>query len=192
MSGYFADLVIGWRISQCGKQVVSDLQGLSQDQGAHLALMVALFRATILDVPVPGSSITINEVVQHPTAFRKELSYAAFSLLQAIREESREKIRSYEAFNIIPDPIVVEHTEMCDLALSLLMSTVGVGGKSSTLGVVKYAWEEVKAYSPSDADIALVMTMPEYIVDDIIRQPLETDRWLALARTVPEFMRQEV
>ena len=190
MAGYLADLAMGWRISQCGKKVVSDLQSLSSDQGAHLALMVALYRATILDVPVPGGSITLNEIVQRPTAFRREISYAAFSMLKAIREESREKIRSYEAFNIVPDPIVVEHTEMCDLALSLLMSTVGVGGKPSTLGVVKYAWQDVRDYSPNDADVALVMTMPEYIVDDLLQQPLETERWLELARTVPEFMRQ--
>lgn len=191
MPGYFTDFLIRWRISQCGKQVVSDIQTLAPEQGCHLALMVALLRATTMGTAVPGSYVILNDVLQHPTAFRKELSYAAFCFLREIRESSREKMRSYASFNIVPDPIVVEHTEMCDLALGLLMSTVGLGYHPSTLSVVQYAWKDVTAFSPTDADVAVVMTMPEYIINDIIVQPLETAQWLELARKLPDFIKSE-
>jgi len=150
--------------------------------------MIALFRATKLNVQVPGGSFTISDVVQHPAAFRKELCYAAYCLLEDIRRESRDKIRSYSSFGILPSPTVKEHTEICDLALSLLMSTIGVGCSPSTLGAVKYAWGDIATYSPMEADIIVIMKMPEYIVHDIIEQPLETDAWLALARKSPDFL----
>jgi len=70
----------------------------------------------------------------------------------------------------------------------LLMSTIGVGCRPSTLEAVKYAWEHLATFSPNASDIATILNMPERIVNDVIGQPLETDEWLRLARKCPDFL----
>lgn len=190
MAGLFPNLLTNLRLWFCAKQVVANVQALDPARSARLSLMVALFRAMNLDVQVPGGSTTVGAIVQHPTAYRAELCYAAFRLLGEMRQAGRDKIRNYESFKIRPSAIVTERIETCDLALSLLMSTVGVGCRPGTLEAVKFAWETVAAHAPTPADIDVIMKMPEYITNDIMEQPLETDRWLALAHKGPDFLKR--
>jgi hypothetical protein len=189
MARIFDHVLTSFRIWLCARQVVINTQSLTPAQGARLSLMIAHFRASLLDVPVPGGSATINEMVQHPMAFRSDLCYAAFSLLSDIRQASREEIKSYASFKVSPNPQIKEHTEICDLALSLLMSTLGVGCQPSTLEPVKYAWDYLATFPPGAADIALILNMPERIVNDLIGQPLTTWDWLELAGKRPDFLK---
>jgi len=137
---------------------------------------------------VPGSFATINEVVQRPHAYRPEICYTAYHQLYAIREESREKIRSYASFKILPSPEFSNHIEICDLALSLLMCTIAVGYKPSTLDAVRCAWERMASFAPLASDVALIMNMPEDVVAELITTPLETEVWLEAARQSPDFL----
>jgi hypothetical protein len=176
------------RIWLCAKHVLANLPSLTPAQGSRLALIIALLRTRALDVPVPGGNATLGEIVQRPTAYRSELCYTAFSLLRDIRQDSREKVRSYASFGILPNPKVKEHNEICDLALSFLMSTIGVGCKPNTLDSVKYAWHQLATYSPDPSDVASIVNMPEHLVQDLIGDPIEPHEWLQLARQNPDFL----
>ena len=184
----FQNFLAELRIWLCAKHVLANLPSLTPAQGSRLALIIALLRTRALDVPVPGGNATLGEIVQRPTAYRSELCYTAFSLLRDIRQDSREKVRSYASFGILPNPKIKEHNEICDLALSLLMSTLGVGCKPNTLESVKYAWQHLATYSPDPSDVASIVNMPEHLVQDLIGDPIETDEWLQLARKNPEFL----
>jgi hypothetical protein len=189
MAGFFAEYLKGLRIALCARQVVANILSLSPEQGCRLALILALYRARMLNFPVPGGMGTISEMVQHPAAYRKELCYTAFRLLRDMRQISREEMQSYASFKISPAPKVKEQAQICDLAFSLLMTTVGTGYRPSTLEAATYAWNHLATFSPTAADIGLIMKMPEYIVHDVIVQPLETEEWIELARQGPDFLK---
>jgi len=188
VAGFFQNFATGLRIGACARQVCVEVDDLTGLEGAHLALMTSLFRNRMLNIGVPNSSATISEVLQRPMAYRREICYAAFSLLQAIREASREKVRSYASFGVLPSPQIMRHTEICDLSLSLLMSTVGVGCRPSTLATVKYVWERVASSTPGPSDVELITSMPEHIINDYFDIPLEAEQWLALSRKSPDFL----
>lgn len=188
MFGFFQSFATGLRISACAKQVCLEVESLTDVEGAHLALMTALFRNRMANIGVPDSSTTIGEVVRRPGTYRPEICHAAFCLLQAIREAGREKVRSYASFGVLPSPYLMRHTELCDLSLSLLMSTVGVGYRPSTLTAVRYAWERVASFTPGASDVELIMSLPEHIINDYFDLPLEAAQWLEMARKSPEFL----
>jgi hypothetical protein len=192
MPGFIDNFLTEWRIGLGAKAVLKDIEKMSSTQGAHLALMLALFRSKMTEVQVLDRSVTVEDVVERPFTYRKELCLAAYYVLEDIREASRERVKSYESFGVSPDPAIMAHIEICDLALSILMSTVGVACSSSTLETVRYSWEQITAHIPTEKDVALAMLMPEYIVNDIIEQPLETDAWLKLGRNVPHFLKPTI
>ena len=142
----------------------------------------------MLNIGVPDSSTTIGEVVQRPGAYRRDICLTAFSLLQAIRESSREKVRSYASFGVLPSPQIMRHTEICDLSLSLLMSTVGVGCRPSILISVEYAWERVASFIPGHSDVELVLSMPEHLINDYFDIPIDAEQWLEMSRKKPDFL----
>lgn len=188
MAGFFHNFATGLRIAACARQVCVEVEDLTALEGAHLALMTSLFRNRMLNVGVPDSSTTIGEVVQRPGAYRQEICYSAFCLLQAIREASRAKVRSYASFGVQPSPNIMRHTELCDLSLSLLMSTVGVGYRPSTLATVRYSWTRVASFSPGPSDVELIMSMPEHLINDYFDTPLKSEQWLDMSRKSPEFL----
>jgi len=188
MPGFIHNFTIGLRISFGSKQVYTEIENLSSAQCARLSLIIALFRDRMQYENVPGSFATLGEVVQHPMAYRREICYTAFCLLKDIREASREKIRSYAAFKILPSPEIKKHTEICDLALSLLMCTIGVAYNEAVLETVRYSWNRVASYPPIASDVALLMSMPEDVLSELRETPLETEKWLELARSTPDFL----
>jgi len=189
MAGFLSAYLSRLRFWYAAKQVCAEIQQLSSAQGAHLALTIALLRAKMSEVQAPGSSFAMSEVIQHPMAYREEICDAAFRLLKDMRQAEREKIRSYESFGVSPSPVLREHTELSDLGFSLLMSTLAVGCNPGILKTVKFSWETIATFSPLAANIEVLMTMPEYILNDEIVQPIETDRWLEMARTLPDFLK---
>jgi hypothetical protein len=188
MAGFLFNFTGGFRISLCAKQVYTEILSISSAQGARLALMTALFRAKMLNDCVPGSAVSIGDLVEYPMAFRKELCYATFCQLADIRGANREKIKAYDSFKVEPSQAIMKHTEVCNLALSLLMSTVGVGFKPATLQTVKSAWECLAAATPSTSDVTSIMSMPERVLSEIVEKPIAPDKWLEMARKRPDFL----
>jgi len=176
----------------CAKQVSIKLHSIPSAHGAHVALMAALIKTEMLNDRVPGGSATVREIAESPMTYPRELCYTAFRLLKDMRERARVRVRSYAANKILPPPDVLGHMELCDLALSLWMTTIGVGCTTSTLERVNSCWRRVASYDPSASDVKAIMLRSDYGFCTFKRQPIATKEWIWLANKMPAFLETEM
>ena len=176
------------RISMCANLVYTELQNITPAQGAHVALMAAVIKTEMLNNCVPGGSATVRQVAESPVTYSKELCYTAFCILEDMRELARARVRSYTTNMIVPPRDVLGHMELCDLALSLWMVTIGVGCSASTLEQVCFCWNQVASFSPSASDIKAIMLRSDYGCCTFRGQPIATKEWIWLASKMPDFI----
>jgi hypothetical protein len=174
----------------CGRSVFTDLQSLSAEQGAYVALMAAYFKVEYLHNSAPGSTATLNEIAQRPMAYRSELCHAAFRHLENHRAVGREKFQECVENGIIPPPQALELREVSDLALSLWMMTIGVGCKPSTLERTGYCWRLVVSFSPTIEEIQAITNNLQYEIGVVTDQPFGTREWIAMAHELPAFLQK--
>jgi hypothetical protein len=176
------------RVSMCSREVFRGLLNLSPEQGAYVALLAAFIKVDLLHNQVPGSSATLSDVAEHPFAYKSELCYTAFRLLENQREIGRAKFRECKANKIVLPPQALELREVSDLAFGLWMMTIGVGCKPSSLEQVDSCWSLVASCSPSIDEIQAIVSNLHYELGQLMDQPMETGTWIALAHKIPAFL----
>jgi hypothetical protein len=174
----------------CSNLVFTELQSITPAQGAHVALMAAVIKTEMLKDRVPGGSATIRDIAESPATYSKELCYTAFCILEGMRELARARVRSYTTNRIVPPRDVLGHMELCDLALSLWMVTIGVGCSASTLEQVSSCWNHVASFSSSASDIKAIMLRSDYGCCTFRGQPIATNEWIWIASQRPAFLEE--
>jgi hypothetical protein len=172
----------------CSREVFRGLLNLSPEQGAYVALLAAFIKVDLLHNPVPESSATLSDVAEHPFAYKSELCYAAFRLLENQREIGRAKFRECKANKIVLPPQALELREVSDLAFSLWMITIGVGCQPSSLERVGDCWSMVTSSSPTVDEIQAIVSNLHFELGQLMDQPVETATWIALAHKIPAFL----
>jgi hypothetical protein len=171
----------------CAKQVASKLQCVTEDQGCQVALMAALIKVQMMREREPGGIATAEEIADNPFNYARDQCYTAFCLLEDVRELAREKIRGHVANKTTPPPEICLHMEICDLALSLWMGTIGVGCTRGGMKAVAASWKFLASLPTSRSDVLRTMEILS-LDESMSKPPIMPDEWLNLSRRLPEFL----
>ena len=175
------------------QQVAWKLKCVTEEQGCRVALMAALFKSQMMNELAPGSVATIREIADNPKKFTWEQCHSAYWLLGDIREAARQELRLRIANKSIPPPEVRLQMEICDLALSLWMATIGVGCTSGGLKAVSCSWKFIASLAVAECDILRLRNEFAHFGESALEPfaALETGEWIALARKIPEFLSEQ-
>jgi hypothetical protein len=155
--------------------------------------MAALMKAQMMNERMPGSIATIRDIADNPTKFTWEQCHAAYWLLGDLREAARQELRMRIAHKSIPPSEVILQMEICDLALSLWMATIGVGCTSGGLKAVSHSWKFIASLPVAERDILRLRDEFAHLGESALAQfaALETDEWISLARKIPAFLSEQ-
>lgn len=150
----------------------------SDVEKAYILLMAASIKDNIK---------TLDLMVDHPTMFPKWECYAMFKALLHSRQESEVRLKEFKMANPSPSAAEYKHKVGCIMAMNLLMSTVGVGYESSTLGYVIKSWHGLASARPFISSALNEINN----VHDRSTTKMDDETWKVSASSFPVFLIDE-